>query len=416
MTASEQSANRIFLSYRRDDSAYAAGWLFDRLIDQFGAGQVFKDVDSIGLGDNFAEKIQDAVKLCSVCLALIGPRWLEVTRQDGSRRLDDPEDFVRLEIEESLIRNIPVIPILVDGAHMPSRGDLPNTLQNLTFRNALELSPGRFGSDFARLLSALEGLEPSDAVRQHSGPAARKAGAAALGTNRETAAPAWLNPASVQTIEDYVTALRRTWVRAGAPGHEEIERCTGGLVSREKAANVLGGYGDGHFWTPDDFASALLVLDALGAPDQVVSQWRKAGSRTERQAVLARARLKRAKFFTEFRRGIPVILLAIVLCLATGLAIANLGSPPGPRVGNWAAFVFTCLIFGALLTIFGFFAYDEMSGSRSKADVRFLQVLFICCIASLTLGLLVSHIGVVGQTHTMRHIGLDVRNWLIWRF
>ena len=74
MTAPEQPANRIFISYRRDDAAYPAGWLFDRLIDRFGAGQVFKDVDSIELGDNFADKIQDAVKLCSVFLAVIGDR------------------------------------------------------------------------------------------------------------------------------------------------------------------------------------------------------------------------------------------------------------------------------------------------------------------------------------------------------
>ena len=360
MTASEQSADRIFISYRRDDAAYPAGWLFDRLVGQFGAGKVFKDVDSIELGDNFAEKIQDAVKLCSVFLAVIGPRWLAVTGQGGSRRLDDPEDFVRLEIEEALIRNIPVIPILVDGARMPSRAELPHALQNLTFRNALELNPGRFGSDFARLLSALEGLGWSGTANRRSGSPVRKARATASEDDDQPAVPVWPNPDSIRTIQDYVTALRRTWVRAGAPSHEEIERRTGGLVSKETATDVLTGYNDNHTWTEEDFASALLVLDALGAPDQLVQNWRKAGSRIQQEAVLAQQREERAKslaqkrkkraefweyHWEDFLKGILVIILAVVLCLGTGIAIAYLGTPPAPGTGNWVAFIVTCLIF-----------------------------------------------------------------------
>jgi TIR domain len=93
------STGRIFISYRRDETAYPAGWLFDRLAQHFGSAQVFKDVDSIELGDDFVEVISRAVGSCDVLLALIGDQWLNITDLHGRRRLDDPDDFVRLEIE-----------------------------------------------------------------------------------------------------------------------------------------------------------------------------------------------------------------------------------------------------------------------------------------------------------------------------
>lgn len=86
MSGREPTSNRIFVSYRRDDTTYRAGWLFDRIVDQFGAGQIFKDVDSIGPGEDFAEKIQSAVRSCSVLLAVIGGNWLTATGPDGRRR------------------------------------------------------------------------------------------------------------------------------------------------------------------------------------------------------------------------------------------------------------------------------------------------------------------------------------------
>lgn len=111
---------RIFMSYRREDTAYPAGWLFDRLTSHFGRGQVFKDVDSIELGDDFGEVITTAVGSCDVLLALIGDRWLTITDENGRRRLDNPNDFVRLEIETALTRNVRVIPILVEGPPCPT--------------------------------------------------------------------------------------------------------------------------------------------------------------------------------------------------------------------------------------------------------------------------------------------------------
>jgi TIR domain-containing protein len=149
-------SGRIFISYRREESAYPAGWLYDRLSGHFGGGQVFKDVDSIQLGDDFVEVITRAVGSCDVLLALIGDEWQTITDAHGRRRLDNPDDFVRLEIEAALSRRVLVIPVLVDGARMPRADELPDSLTALVRRQALELSPARFDFDTSRLLKVLE--------------------------------------------------------------------------------------------------------------------------------------------------------------------------------------------------------------------------------------------------------------------
>ena len=150
------STGAIFISYRRDETAYPAGWLFDQLAEHFGPAQVFKDIDSIELGDDFVQVITRAVGSCDVLLALIGDEWLTVSDERGRRRLDDPNDFVRLEIEAALTRNIRIIPILVDGARMPHADELPDGLVGLVHRQALELSPARFEYDTSRLIKVLD--------------------------------------------------------------------------------------------------------------------------------------------------------------------------------------------------------------------------------------------------------------------
>ena len=150
------ASGRIFISYRREETAYPAGWLFDRLADRFGRDQIFKDVDSIELGDDFVKVINSAVGSCDVLLALIGDQWLTVTDGQGNARLDNPDDYVRLEIEAALTRDVRVIPILVGRASMPRADQLPPSLAMLVRRNALELSPSRFEFDTGRLLKVLE--------------------------------------------------------------------------------------------------------------------------------------------------------------------------------------------------------------------------------------------------------------------
>src|SRR5690348_3510820 len=150
------TSGRIFISYRREETAYPAGWLYDRLTGHVGHGQVFKDVDSIQLGDDFVEVITRAVSSCDVLLALIGNEWPTMTDEHGRRRLDNPDDFVRLEIEAALSRRVLVIPVLVDGARMPRADELPASLAALVRRQALELSPARFDFDTSRLLRVLD--------------------------------------------------------------------------------------------------------------------------------------------------------------------------------------------------------------------------------------------------------------------
>src|SRR5271166_1536472 len=149
-------SGQIFLSYRRDDTAGFAGRLYDRLHDRFPQNKIFIDVDSIDPGLDFVEAIEANVGACDVLIAVIGKRWLVAANGEGRRRLDNPEDFVRLEIGTALKRGIRVIPVLVEGVLMPQPGELPDDLRLLTRRNAIEVSHTRFSADSNRLIVALE--------------------------------------------------------------------------------------------------------------------------------------------------------------------------------------------------------------------------------------------------------------------
>ncbi len=149
----ESSSGRIFISYRRQETGWPARQLYDVLVKQFPREQVFKDVDTIDPGDDFVERIAAAVGSCDVLLALIGPDWLTITDENGQRRLDNPEDYVRVEIETALERKIRVIPILVDPARMPHANQLPPALAPLARRNAVEINPITF--DTKRLMATV---------------------------------------------------------------------------------------------------------------------------------------------------------------------------------------------------------------------------------------------------------------------
>jgi tetratricopeptide (TPR) repeat protein len=150
---SESLLGRIFISYRRQETAWPAGRLYDVLVEHFAAEQVFKDVDNIEPGEDFVERIAAAVGSCDVLLVLIGPQWLTITDENGQHRLDNPEDYVRLEIEAALKRKIRVIPILVDDALMPRANQLPASLAALVRRNAVEINPLTF--DTKRLMATV---------------------------------------------------------------------------------------------------------------------------------------------------------------------------------------------------------------------------------------------------------------------
>ena len=146
----------IFISYRRDDSAGHAGRLFDRLRERFGRQQVFMDVAGIDPGTDFVRAIDIAVSACDTLLVVIGRDWLACTDAHGQRRLDDPNDFVRLEVGTALKRDIRVVPVLVQNAAMPGVDELPDDLKLLIRRQATELSDERWDLDVQDLIAKLE--------------------------------------------------------------------------------------------------------------------------------------------------------------------------------------------------------------------------------------------------------------------
>jgi hypothetical protein len=146
----------VFVNYRRSDQAALAGRIYDKLAAKFGEGQVFMDVDSIDLGIDFVHAIESTLSKCKAMTVVIGGGWLIAKGEDGNRRLDDPDDYVRLEIEMALKRDIRVIPILVDGTSMPRSTELPDSLRPLTRRNGRDIWNARFNSDCLELISTLE--------------------------------------------------------------------------------------------------------------------------------------------------------------------------------------------------------------------------------------------------------------------
>ena len=145
----------IFLSYRREDSEGQAGRLYDDLVAVFGPDSVFMDVAAIQPGRDFRKSIDQSLNSCGVFLSLIGKNWLTAKDTSGQRRLDDPADFVRIETGAALKRDIPVIPVLVQGASTPKPDQLPDDLKELAFRNAVELTHPRWDSDIQVLIKAL---------------------------------------------------------------------------------------------------------------------------------------------------------------------------------------------------------------------------------------------------------------------
>lgn len=149
---------KIFLSYRRSDTQAITGRIYDRFVQHYGAEQVFMDVDTIPPGVDFRQQITDWISTSDVLVVVVGDRWLK-KGADETSALDDPGDFVRIELEAALQRNIPVVPLLVDHAGMPQADELPDGLQEFAFRNAISVSSGRdFNEQMGRLFQDLSRL------------------------------------------------------------------------------------------------------------------------------------------------------------------------------------------------------------------------------------------------------------------
>jgi TIR domain len=153
---SERTMTKVFICYRREDSGGYAGRIQDQLTQALGSDVLFMDVDAIPLGANFVTVLHDEVAKCDVLLAVIGRNWIDAHDEHGNRRLENPNDFVRVEIGAALQRNIPVIPILVDGARIPDVRELPKELEELSFRNGIDVRLASFHNDVSRLIQGLK--------------------------------------------------------------------------------------------------------------------------------------------------------------------------------------------------------------------------------------------------------------------
>ena len=211
----------IFISYRRGETSAYAGRLSDRLRDHFGKGRVFMDVDSIGIGIDFTEAVMDAMSRCDILLALIGRDWLAVTDSGGRRRIDNPDDWVRIEIETALQRGIRIVPVLIDGAALPQGQDLPLSLQPLTHRQAFALSHNGFQSEVTQLIAAADQVVKRGTFRRWRSEDGMPSPAE---TGPET------GPASGNEEEDYYPRRER----------EQPSRADVGPVSGIAASNLIG--------------------------------------------------------------------------------------------------------------------------------------------------------------------------------
>lgn len=202
------AAPQVFISYRRDDGAGYARAIAAELAQRFGSDRVFIDVDDITAGQGFAQAIQRAVGAASVLLVLIGRRW-RGEREGLPARLDDPADFVRLEVAAGLRNGMRVIPLLLDGASMPPAADLPDEIRSLAGLQALELGNTRFAADIDRLSAALfETLGPPARSKDGS----RRLALAGLLGSLVLVTAAWLHFTARPPVNgEWLAELRYDW-------------------------------------------------------------------------------------------------------------------------------------------------------------------------------------------------------------
>jgi TIR domain len=187
-----------FISYRREDSAGYAGRLHEELEGRFSGQGIFRDVDTLRAGQDFVAAIRERLRECQACVVLIGPGWLKAQTADGQPRLQQPDDYVCMEIAEALRRpDVLVVPVLVAGARMPASKDLPETIRGLGRRHALTVRDETWEADMDRLAEALS----------HASPASNRPGATPPGIGRGATLPRWAIPIGLALVLVSVTAF-----------------------------------------------------------------------------------------------------------------------------------------------------------------------------------------------------------------
>jgi hypothetical protein len=270
----------IFISYRRGDTSSATGRLADALAAHFGADAIFRDVDAIEAAEDFRVALVGALDSAQVVLVVIGPTWLRA-RTAGTSTLDAPEDYVRFEIEAALAHDVPIIPVLVEGASMPAPDALPVSIRALAYRQAHEMSESRWRYDVAQLVENVArqtGMVPASTA--WTAPAGRM----------------WNHPlvaAIVDTPADLVRLVhepRRFLTARAAAGHGDLTRAFVFVIVSQLAAGMLVV----QEWPTRSALIAfvttpailtLLTACALSVP--LYHAWRLSGARREYRRVLA---------------------------------------------------------------------------------------------------------------------------------
>ena len=259
------SSLKIFISYRRDDSAGHAGRLFDRLREHFGREQLFMDVDHIEPGEDFVQVIEAAVGSSAILLVVIGRRWL-TSGDVTARRLDNPNDFVRLEVASALASNIRVIPVLVQDAIMPSPQDLPADLLSLSRRNAIELSDRRWDRDVDQLISDLERFFAKQQAAQRiaeQGPEQERQREAETQRQREEAARRRQAEQAAQATEEKRRREETQRKRREAEESKRPAEVVKAVVEPQQPLQITPKEPDSAWWSLISIFAVLLVFGGI---------------------------------------------------------------------------------------------------------------------------------------------------------
>ena len=255
---------RVFISYRREDTAGYAGRLYDSLIARLEIADVFMDVGDIEPGIDFTAAIEDAVESCDVMLALIGSRWVTAVTPEGRRRLEDPDDYVAAEIRAALERDVRLIPVLIEDTPMPTADALPEHLRGLARRNAIEMSTVSWRTDFEALVAVLHRLTP------RSGPASQLT-VESLPTNLEATADATSTAGRHASPSDRQPLFRRRglWAVVAVAAIASVLliaaiALTGGDNSNDERDEYVAAISEGFATTP---CLARATVDAIGLDD-----------------------------------------------------------------------------------------------------------------------------------------------------
>jgi formylglycine-generating enzyme required for sulfatase activity len=305
----------VFISYRREDSAGFARLIYNRLTERLGRDSVFFDVDNIPVGLDFVDILSDSVGKCDALVAVIGKNWVSSSDVPGRRRLDDPNDFVRVEIEAALARQIRVIPVLVDGAAMPHAEELPDSMKKLIRRQGIEISHTRFDADVGRLTRALSSLEEELRQREAAERAEQArllaAAEAAARAEREEAEKRAAAEAAERAEQARLLAAADVKPRAEAEREEAEKRAAAEAAERAEQARLLAA------------AEAKRRAEAEHREPQLRAEVRDLRTRPAGAASAERTSVRRA-----VRNPLILVGLAGASALAVGALVFELGKTP----------------------------------------------------------------------------------------